>query len=1810
MSIIIKNGIDDDLTHDQSAGLTDSDIAVNDGSLLDLESKAPAFYALLNSAGLVDGGADPDFAVIVGAAESVDDFVTVDEPGTVNSLYFSKNDQGDALDGQIWTYDTGGGTENVTTVDGSLIYIYSINNGQVMIASTEDPATMLAKGSVGGSIDGIDSISDFDASKLVMAAYILPSADNTTAEIYTASFQPVSHFDNTDHDDTVDLSNNLWISATATQDFFFDSLESTKFLFGVVGDDVPGEESTKLFVIGQGYNVDDDEERVNGNKAGAALNTSQAGQLPLVEGKVATIGVDNQTINDGQGVFLMLVESSMTSGAYQDGDDLDFSTVLGTSSLGYTITQAVGNDPVAMSITGYFDGTLTAANTIQNTGDLSDATLGTTTPIQLVSVSVIDGLGNTVEVKLADGTNPVNDLLGRTILIEFDAAKTTATISGLEAADTIVGEWASDINHELVATVSGSVDIGKVSTSEGKTTSANVGASMYVDDDGPAIDIQVASGAGLTIALDESIVSPRTTADESGSIAAGADDTLLTAPDGTNPFGRVTTGDTDVSGLFKDAVEDAGTDGKLDRVDAYTLSLTDASGSVITDPADFDSASGGFNGVATTLDVSATVSGATPDATIHLFRISSTVIEGRVDLDGDGVFDDIALVFTMLDGGTTTPKVQTDQILAIKHGDNTDHDDSATLGIVGGVAASGIGVVKTSTLRDLDTDVASDSETYNMTGDVKLEDDGPIMDIELESGAGLTIALDESIVSPQTTADESGSIAAGADDTLLTAPDGTNPFGRVTTGDTDVSGLFKDAVEDAGTDGKLDRVDAYTLSLTDVSGSVITDPANFNGASVGFNGVATTLAVSADLSGASPDATIHLFRISSTVIEGRVDLDGDDFYESTALVFTMLDGGTTTPKVQTDQILAIEHGDTTDHDESATLGIVGGVAASGIGVVKTSTLRDLDTDVASDLATYNMTGDVELEDDGPIVDVTTDVDTGDLAALSRNLDETIDPDADATADGADTYSSLDIPDNNGDLDDVVIGGVANLPIWETNPDGFSDATSEAIGKLETTAGGLSALFVDNSPADFVDYGTDGEGDLGSGSGRSDVLSFVLDAPAETTVVATLVDGEPIAALTTVAERTVWLVKTSDTVVEGRTAGADGIGGTTTDEFVILRITLTNADTPASATLVYEQFAPVVHPTDTLYDEAIGLLMADASDELKVRWTTTAQDKDDDSASDYEEVTLIDSANTVLSIDDDGPKAASPDPLPLEEDDLTGQSVGLNEDGSVGAYMDTSDLSTTITLSGIETDVSFALKSDATSLADLAAANAGLKSQGGTVLFDVTGNTLTGYVEDTTTAGYQSAEDRTVFTFTLTAAGLATLTIMDQLDHPSVNLLGPRNELDADDDIQEEDLTLTLTKVIEARDRDGDIVELDANFLQYAVEDDIPDIGDSGANNVASGAQDKIPNAVIDFASSGADISQTESLQAYLGSDEGGSSGVTITAFDDTITYGDPLDPSLQLLGVKDATGKIVNYYQDVDKDGNLDADDQVGGVYTEYFRMTIDDSNADSTQWTYTWEAFQDPPPVSSALDFNAIKAGGPKEILRVPTVEGGTYVHFDSLFIINGTSSGGWTPSATVNIAESYDNSNATGVLDIPFDNTQLGNPDALGFGHSDGQASQFNHNEGFWAAASSDPLGASLVPILSLSFAVQFIGNAHTVNIDWVTIDDGVVEALQTMTVNVNTGQDKNVPVQVDLYSPDGDDFDAIYVRTFFSDGAANKGVRLLEFEIGEPQPTEDQALDWTVTIADFEGDTDVATFSTGIDGTLSYDDGLVSGVTEGVV
>ena len=272
-----------------------------------------------------------------------------------------------------------------------------------------------------------------------------------------------------------------------------------------------------------------------------------------------------------------------------------------------------------------------------------------------------------------------------------------------------------------------------------------------------------------------------------------------------------------------------------------------------------------------------------------------------------------------------------------------------------------------------------------------------------------------------------------------------------------------------------------------------------------------------------------MLNVEDGIVIGRIDVDGD----FNVVTQAEEDGGGGTADevaiaISIDQLgflsvaqfVAIKHDPNNGPDDQE-------VMSDGALLAKlTATDGDGDTHVVTEPI-----GDaVKIDDDGPTVTVTTDVDSGEIAALLRNLDETIDADGDHTADTADTYSAADTTlDNNGDLDDVIVLGVSNEPVFQLSP-----SSADAIGRLSTTAGQLQALFGD-APADFeafVDFGTDGPGDTIDTDGRTDALSFVdFGDPIETNLTATEVDGSALDGASA-AERKIHLVWVSATVIEG------------------------------------------------------------------------------------------------------------------------------------------------------------------------------------------------------------------------------------------------------------------------------------------------------------------------------------------------------------------------------------------------------------------------------------------------------------------------------------------------------------------------------------------------------------------------------------------------------------------------------------------------------------------------------------------------------
>ena len=178
------------------------------------------------------------------------------------------------------------------------------------------------------------------------------------------------------------------------------------------------------------------------------------------------------------------------------------------------------------------------------------------------------------------------------------------------------------------------------------------------------------------------------------------------------------------------------------------------------------------------------------------------------------------------------------------------------------------------------------------------------------------------------------------------------------------------------------------------------------------------------------------------------------------------------------------------------------------------------------------------------------------------------------------------------------------------------------------------------------------------------------------------------------------------------------------------------------------------------------------------------------------------ANLVVTVDEDGLPGHAVDAGRLGEVAGSGLATASGAAGALAALV-------SFGADGQHPTQAFSL---ATALAPVPT---GLTSQGGAVLIVSDGTTLTGYVELAGGAGSEyGAGDRAVFTFTVGANGSYNFTLLDQIDHPTLDGLPGDNT---------ENLlasAINLFGYIIAKDHDGDTLALAAGAFQIQVRDDI------------------------------------------------------------------------------------------------------------------------------------------------------------------------------------------------------------------------------------------------------------------------------------------------------------------------------------------------------------------------------------------------------
>ncbi|WP_397431609.1 DUF5801 repeats-in-toxin domain-containing protein [Pseudomonas chlororaphis] len=218
---------------------------------------------------------------------------------------------------------------------------------------------------------------------------------------------------------------------------------------------------------------------------------------------------------------------------------------------------------------------------------------------------------------------------------------------------------------------------------------------------------------------------------------------------------------------------------------------------------------------------------------------------------------------------------------------------------------------------------------------------------------------------------------------------------------------------------------------------------------------------------------------------------------------------------------------------------------------------------------------------------------------------------------------------------------------------------------------------------------------------------------------------------------------------------------------------------------------------------------------------------------------------VITVDDDTPTATGTAEAGTVDEDGLANGIAGGIGDVPGELTTASGNVTAIFQSGADVPLTYALSSDASGLP-------ALTSGGVALVYSVVGDTLTAKA---------GAVD--VFTFSFSAAGAYSFTLLQPLDHPAGN--------------DENDITLNLGAMLQATDKDGDTVTAAAEKLVITVDDDTPTAAgtaaagtvdeDGLANGIAGGVGD-VPGeattasgSVTGIFQSGADVPLTYSLSS-------------------------------------------------------------------------------------------------------------------------------------------------------------------------------------------------------------------------------------------------------------------------------------------------------------------------------------------------------------
>ena len=1043
----------------------------------------------------------------------------------------------------------------------------------------------------------------------------------------------------------------------------------------------------------------------------------------------------------------------------------------------------------------------------------------------------------------------------------------------------------------LVSGVAGKFDIGGFGINEPSGVSVPL-TGVRFEDDGPAVNLVLNGSAELR--LDE-------TDNDADDLAVGG----ILATNSLAAAAYLTTNDASF-----------GTDGEAGASPTvWSLALTGANAA----------------GVDSGLDDAAT------NGNVMLFVVNSTTIVGKAG----GPDGPVVMTITIDD---ETGELTVVQDRAVEHNDPLDHDED---GLSSAMMNSGL-VAAVRTVTDGDGDSANDSVDVSQV--IKLEDDGPAVNLVLNDSAELR--LDE-------TDNDADDLAAGG----ILATNSLAAAAYLTTNDASF-----------GTDGEAGASPTvWSLALTG---------ANAAGVDSGLDDAAT-------------NGNVMLFVVNSTTIVGKAG--GPD---GPVVMTITIDDETGELTVVQDR--AVEHNDPLDHDED---GLSSAMMNSGL-VAAVRTVTDGDGDSANDSVDVSQV--IKLEDDGP--DTTLDLKAGAEVRVDESLGQNGAPEtepagslgrvtvlsavlfekldafgsdgpgatasdyalvlseqgADSGLKDSDTGSSVLL--YNIDSDTVVgrVGGIGGAEVFRASINSAGDVT------LDQSRAMVHGDPLDHDEADtylsiasgklFAERTiTDGDGDqdkdpadLGPAIRFEDdgpVVDIELKGGAEVTV-----DETGLPASDSITAANLFQVNTAAFGSDGEGATSSvyrlllsddqsGLFDTATGEEVLLSINaagtlitgevndgvsdvtvFTIALDPDTGTVTLTQNRALVHD-DADHDEANSPLTLPA--EL-VRIQRTITDGDEDSDDDDVDISQI------FKFEDDGPVLLPPSQDPL---DLTTDDTDITDDDTLS----TDDIFPTTPDFGsdgphatdpLDFELSLATENGNSGLVDTATGKA--------VLLATVGADIVGYV-DADGNGSLSAGEK-IASLEAIRYSLAE----DDADSSTVTFTQSRSVVHANVNDPDEagfpervasNLVMINQIAIDGDDDVSDVVSFDLGAITF-IRDDGPSIG-------------PISDGLVDFA---INDFVTNSLNGDVGNDPN-STPYILTAYTAGLTIN-----GVDLQGVLAGNSQSVTYYADTNGNNTFgDAGD------TAYYRLELGDQSGEGD---YTFTVLVNPPPAFTDFDFTYLPSG------------------------------------------------------------------------------------------------------------------------------------------------------------------------------------------------------------------------------------------------